>query len=292
MCINHPWEFGVYLRYCRNLRFSQTPDYNYLKSLFRGCLKRNEYPEDYKFDWSIFRAKSRISLYSVSNSPSNIKNIEEGRKTPNVGQITPRSGRNVNNDENEAAGKLLNVARPYRGRRFSRSLPNSLGNSLEEKNKSETSKENGSLSVVEASPIMTPETLKKMTKLTNPQRESSADSKRSANATHPIPILKISPVSKSSQGSAKKVSATSRNQLFVPNGTPKNKNRKSSTPPNSAGSVSKQTAISENVPKLGSATVMIRNGVNVAEENVSKNANIVTCSTCFPLFQRFAVRQS
>ena len=27
----HPWEFGAYLHYCKNLRFAQTPDYNYLK---------------------------------------------------------------------------------------------------------------------------------------------------------------------------------------------------------------------------------------------------------------------
>ena len=40
LCQNQPWEFGVYLRYCRNLRFAQKPDYNYLRLLFRGCLKR------------------------------------------------------------------------------------------------------------------------------------------------------------------------------------------------------------------------------------------------------------
>ena len=40
LCQNHPWEFGVYLRYCRNLRFAQKPDYSYLRLLFRGCLKR------------------------------------------------------------------------------------------------------------------------------------------------------------------------------------------------------------------------------------------------------------
>lgn len=33
-----PWEFSVYLRYCRALKFAQQPDYSYLKSLFKGCL--------------------------------------------------------------------------------------------------------------------------------------------------------------------------------------------------------------------------------------------------------------
>ena len=62
-----PWEFGVYLRYCKNLRFTQNPDYNYLRGLFRGCLKRHNLEEDYEFDWS--RQKSKLHLYSNAASP-------------------------------------------------------------------------------------------------------------------------------------------------------------------------------------------------------------------------------
>ena len=75
---NFPWEFGVYLRYCKNLRFSQCPDYNYLKGLFRGCLKRHNWEEDYEFDWS--RHRSKVTLYSqhctpVVQSPEQVKVI-------------------------------------------------------------------------------------------------------------------------------------------------------------------------------------------------------------------------
>ena len=36
----------------RNLKFTQTPDYTYLKFLFRGCMKRHHFEEDSVFDWS------------------------------------------------------------------------------------------------------------------------------------------------------------------------------------------------------------------------------------------------
>ena len=39
-------------RYCRGLKFSQTPDYDYLKGLFRACLTRHKLKEDGIFDWS------------------------------------------------------------------------------------------------------------------------------------------------------------------------------------------------------------------------------------------------
>lgn len=78
LCNNHPWEFGVYLRYCKNLRFAQVPDYSYLRSLFRGCLKRNNLPEDYIFDWhQKLRTKSKLSLFSATSSPASNKGPNE-----------------------------------------------------------------------------------------------------------------------------------------------------------------------------------------------------------------------
>ncbi|XP_040574702.1 uncharacterized protein [Lepeophtheirus salmonis] len=48
-----PWEFTVFLKYCRSLKFTQSPNYNYLRNLFRNCLKRLELQEDNIFDWMI-----------------------------------------------------------------------------------------------------------------------------------------------------------------------------------------------------------------------------------------------
>ena len=42
----------LFYRYCRSLKFSQAPDYDYLKGLLRGCLRRHELKEDGIYDWS------------------------------------------------------------------------------------------------------------------------------------------------------------------------------------------------------------------------------------------------
>ena len=35
MGASHPSEFSLYLKYCRALKFSETPDYSYLINLFK-----------------------------------------------------------------------------------------------------------------------------------------------------------------------------------------------------------------------------------------------------------------
>ena len=41
LCAGLPEEFKIYLDYCRQLRFEDNPDYNYLRRLFRDLLKHN-----------------------------------------------------------------------------------------------------------------------------------------------------------------------------------------------------------------------------------------------------------
>lgn len=48
----HRAEFGVYMNYCRGLKFDERPDYTYLRSIFRGLLAREGLSYDYNFDWS------------------------------------------------------------------------------------------------------------------------------------------------------------------------------------------------------------------------------------------------
>ena len=54
-------------RYCRGLKFSQTPDYDYLKGLFRACLSRHKLKEDGIFDWSPF--DGTVSLQNTPLKP-------------------------------------------------------------------------------------------------------------------------------------------------------------------------------------------------------------------------------
>jgi hypothetical protein len=48
-----PEEFSAYLNYCRNLKFEEKPDYNYLRKLFKDLMNRNGYECDYAYDWVI-----------------------------------------------------------------------------------------------------------------------------------------------------------------------------------------------------------------------------------------------
>ena len=72
-----------YFRYCRGLKFSQAPDYDYLKNIFRTCLARNNLKEDGIFDWS---PKDSIPFENKGpgHKPAKIYNM----KTPET--LTPK----------------------------------------------------------------------------------------------------------------------------------------------------------------------------------------------------------
>ena len=41
----------MYLTYCRNLKFEEKPDYNYLRKVFKDLMYRNNFENDYNYDW-------------------------------------------------------------------------------------------------------------------------------------------------------------------------------------------------------------------------------------------------
>jgi casein kinase 1 gamma len=51
LCQSHPEEFGKYLKYVRNLDFFETPNYDYLRKLFKDLMDSRNYACDYNFDW-------------------------------------------------------------------------------------------------------------------------------------------------------------------------------------------------------------------------------------------------
>lgn len=58
LCRGFANEFGIFLNYCRALRFDDKPDYSYLRKLFRDLFVREGFQYDYVFDWSVQRAES------------------------------------------------------------------------------------------------------------------------------------------------------------------------------------------------------------------------------------------
>ncbi|AAS53281.1 AFL091Wp [Eremothecium gossypii ATCC 10895] len=55
LCVGLPIEFVEYMRYCRNLRFDERPDYMYVARLFKDLSIKLEYHNDHLFDWTMLR---------------------------------------------------------------------------------------------------------------------------------------------------------------------------------------------------------------------------------------------
>ena len=43
LCTGHPPEFKEFMEYCRNLKFEEDPDYNYVIRIFENCMLRHGY---------------------------------------------------------------------------------------------------------------------------------------------------------------------------------------------------------------------------------------------------------
>ena len=77
LCTDINREFGTYLRYIKTLRFVDKPDYNYLRNLFRHCLKSNNLTEDFIFDWMSLRTPSPFVTTTTEASPQEGKPIQQ-----------------------------------------------------------------------------------------------------------------------------------------------------------------------------------------------------------------------
>lgn len=67
-----PVEFGTYLAYCKNLKFDEKPDYNYLRKLFKELFTRSGYECDYVYDWNIIATQRKEKESSNDQSSSNV----------------------------------------------------------------------------------------------------------------------------------------------------------------------------------------------------------------------------
>ena len=81
LCRGFPNEFGIFLNYCRALRFDDKPDYSYLRKLFRDLFIREGYQYDYVFDWSISQRLMQPEEPRPSSSKPARKPEEEEPKT-------------------------------------------------------------------------------------------------------------------------------------------------------------------------------------------------------------------
>ncbi|XP_036299112.1 casein kinase I [Pipistrellus kuhlii] len=78
LCSDYPAEFAMYLNYCRGLRFEETPDYAYLKQLFRTLFRNLNLSYDFVFDWTLLKQKAaqQAASSSAQGQPAQIPQVK------------------------------------------------------------------------------------------------------------------------------------------------------------------------------------------------------------------------
>jgi serine/threonine protein kinase len=59
LCVNCPPELLNFVKYCRQLKFPDAPDYGYLRGMLREAFSREGYTYDWIYDWNIKRETER-----------------------------------------------------------------------------------------------------------------------------------------------------------------------------------------------------------------------------------------
>lgn len=78
LCQNFPEEFNKYLSFCRKLKFTEKPDYTYLRNLFKNLFKSLGYEYDYQYDWvNVFKDKDKEKDKHKHKHKSRSKNKED-----------------------------------------------------------------------------------------------------------------------------------------------------------------------------------------------------------------------
>jgi len=64
LCKGIPKEFVTFLKYVKELGFTETPNYKYLKRLFRKLFVISGYDFDYRYDWVEDKYKKKSKKHS------------------------------------------------------------------------------------------------------------------------------------------------------------------------------------------------------------------------------------
>jgi serine/threonine protein kinase len=65
-----PSEFVEFMKYCRELKFDEKPDYQFCRRMFKDLFNRMGYEFDYEYDWTIMERKKKMMGYRNSNRES------------------------------------------------------------------------------------------------------------------------------------------------------------------------------------------------------------------------------
>ncbi|CAF0748593.1 unnamed protein product [Rotaria sp. Silwood1] len=71
LCAGFSPEFAMYLNYCRRLKYTDEPDYFYIRQIFRNLSYRLNYQYDYIFDW--IELKNQISSHCLNQNQQQLE---------------------------------------------------------------------------------------------------------------------------------------------------------------------------------------------------------------------------
>ncbi|KAH7102309.1 putative casein kinase [Auriculariales sp. MPI-PUGE-AT-0066] len=80
LCDGYPEEFAIYLNYVRKLGFEETPDYDFLRELFRKVIKNMGEADDGIFDWMVgpgAKAWDQSSVHSSTGQHPQVARLQQ-----------------------------------------------------------------------------------------------------------------------------------------------------------------------------------------------------------------------
>ncbi|KAH8344024.1 hypothetical protein KR084_003271 [Drosophila pseudotakahashii] len=108
LCSGLPVEFYLYLKYCRKLHFAETPDYVYLRQLFKVLFRNQLMLYDFLYDWVVLHEKQggRREKNGDNEKDDGIRALDSARNrnTSRDGREEPIGNTNRGCDRNRDRG--------------------------------------------------------------------------------------------------------------------------------------------------------------------------------------------
>lgn len=96
LCYKLPFEFKEFVKYTRQLRFDEEPNYDYLRGLLQSIMISNEWIYDNLFDWTEVKKKSEDEETNTETIITDTGTVYETIKENNEQLIKP--SRNINEE--------------------------------------------------------------------------------------------------------------------------------------------------------------------------------------------------
>ena len=132
LCEGFPNQFTEYIRYTRNLKYEENPNYDYLKNLFVSVLNFDGFEVDCYYDWDKETIKYFRDFKNDDNKNANNKNKNEISSPNENKQINYKDVNIYASNENKKFIRFTNynTSNTIQTNNNSISLANNLGNTI------------------------------------------------------------------------------------------------------------------------------------------------------------------